>query len=226
MNIAIIPAKKNSLRIKNKNIKCLDGKPIILHVIDKLKQTKLFSQIIVSTDSKKIKKLVEMNGAEVPYLRSKKLSDNHSSTKSVIMDVVKKNFIKNLDKKFIFCFYSTSVFFSKKNLIEGINLLKKNKKKFIFTATEYDHPVQRGFYSEKKLLFFDKKSLKKRTQDLKRFYHDAAQFYLAVGNTWLEKKEIINQKSLYITLNKNSVVDIDDLEDWKAAEIMWRHGNE
>ena len=63
--ICIIPARKGSKRIKNKNIKLFAGKPLISYIIQIAKKSKLFSRIIVSTDSKKIANIAKKNGAEV-----------------------------------------------------------------------------------------------------------------------------------------------------------------
>ena len=52
--VCIIPARKGSKRIKNKNIELFAGKPLISYVIKTAKKSKLFSRIIVSTDSKKL----------------------------------------------------------------------------------------------------------------------------------------------------------------------------
>ena len=79
-NICIIPARKNSKRIKNKNIKNFCGKPLIYHSIN-LAKSKLFDKIIVSTDSIKIKKIATKYGADVPFLRSKSLSNDFVGTK-------------------------------------------------------------------------------------------------------------------------------------------------
>ena len=59
MNIAIIPARKNSKRIKNKNIKSFFGKPVISYAIKCALKSKLFDKVIVSTDSKKIIKIAK-----------------------------------------------------------------------------------------------------------------------------------------------------------------------
>ena len=72
MTICVIPARSGSKRLKNKNIKSFNGKPIISYAIKIAKSSKLFSRIIVSTDCKKIKSIAEKYGAEVPFLRSKK----------------------------------------------------------------------------------------------------------------------------------------------------------
>ena len=74
MNIAIIPARSGSKRIKNKNIKRFCKKPIIYWSIKAAIKSKVFKKIYVSTDSKKIANLSKKFGAEVPFLRSKKLS--------------------------------------------------------------------------------------------------------------------------------------------------------
>ena len=67
MNIAIIPARAGSKRIKNKNIKIFKGKPMVAWTIIAAKKSKIFNHILVSTDSKKISKIAVKYGAEVPF---------------------------------------------------------------------------------------------------------------------------------------------------------------
>ena len=102
MTICIIPARFNSKRIKKKNIKFIKGKPLIGHVIQKLKKAKIFSRIIVSTDNLKIAKISKKFGAEVPFLRSKKLSDDYTPTYKVLVDCVKKLNLKMMNFTFVF----------------------------------------------------------------------------------------------------------------------------
>ena len=70
-NICVIPARGGSKRIPNKNIKKFLGIPLISYSIKIAKKSKLFDEIFVSTDSKKIKKISEQYGAKVPFLREK-----------------------------------------------------------------------------------------------------------------------------------------------------------
>ena len=84
MKIAIIPARKGSKRIKNKNIKLFNGKPIISFSIQAAIKSKIFDKIICSTDCDKIAKIAIKYGAIVPFKRSKKYSDDYTSTQSVI----------------------------------------------------------------------------------------------------------------------------------------------
>ena len=65
--ICIIPARKGSKRIKNKNIKLFSGYPLIKYVIETALKSKLFSRVVVSTESKEIARLAIKYGAEAPF---------------------------------------------------------------------------------------------------------------------------------------------------------------
>jgi len=77
--IALIPARGGSKAIKNKNIIKIQKKPLIYYSINIAKKIKLINEVFVSTDSKKIKKISEYFGANVPFLRPGKYSDDKST---------------------------------------------------------------------------------------------------------------------------------------------------
>lgn len=76
--LAIIPARGGSKSLPNKNIKPLGGKPLIYYTIRACQESKFITRIIVSTDSKKIAEIAKKFGAEVPFLRPKKLATDLS----------------------------------------------------------------------------------------------------------------------------------------------------
>ena len=88
--ICIIPARAGSKRIKNKNLILINNKPIIEHTIKIVKNTKIFSKIIVTTNSKKIAKISISAGAEVPFFSSRKLSGPKVTIKETILNCIKK----------------------------------------------------------------------------------------------------------------------------------------
>ena len=96
MNLAIIPARSGSKRIINKNIKIFEGKPIIYYSILAAKLSGIFDKIVVSTDSKKIASISKKYGADVPFLRSKKLSKDKIGIIEVISQTLKKLEIKKI----------------------------------------------------------------------------------------------------------------------------------
>lgn len=94
-NLAIIPARSGSKRVPRKNIRPLDGKPLIVHSIDFALASGFFDKVVVSTDSSEIASIARSAGAEVPFLRPEELSEDHIADKPVIQHCI--NWLKNND---------------------------------------------------------------------------------------------------------------------------------
>ena len=77
--LAFIPARGGSKRIPNKNIKLLNGKPLIVYTIEAAKGSNHINRIVVSTDSEEIATIAKQYGAEVPFLRPKEISQSDST---------------------------------------------------------------------------------------------------------------------------------------------------
>ena len=121
--IAIIPARSGSKRIKNKNIKKFNKQPIICWSIKAAINSKLFEEVIVSTDSKKIKNIAEKYGAKVPFIRPKNLSGDFTPTRDVIkhaLDYLKKKYGEVND---FCCIYPTAPLLEKNTLVKFLSSL-------------------------------------------------------------------------------------------------------
>jgi len=149
MNIAIIPARIGSKRIKNKNIKLFSGKPIIYYAIRNLKKTNIFDQIYVSTDSEQIADIAKSYEVEVPFLRDKIYANDFTPIHKVIKDFLKKLNSKN-DIKSVCCCFPCTPLINEKIIKKGFEKYKKNKSKFIFPIIKYTHPIQRALKFDKK----------------------------------------------------------------------------
>tara|TARA_Y100000996_G_scaffold279900_1_gene220780 strand:- start:20 stop:715 length:696 start_codon:yes stop_codon:yes gene_type:complete len=222
--ICIIPARKGSKRIKNKNIKLFYGKPIISHVIEKLKKFKMFSKIYVTTDCRNIEKIAQKYKIGI-IKRGKILSNDFTDTKTVVVDAIKKLERKKLNFEFVCCVYPTSIFIKKKYFNFSLKKIQKDKLDFMFSAKKYDHSIFRSFYQGVNKIIFpifkNKKNQKKRTQDFKDAYHDAGQFYLGHKKSWITKKIIINGNVGFIKIGKFDSIDIDNKDDWINAKVLW-----
>ncbi len=129
IDVCVICAREGSKEVKNKNIKKILGKTLISWSIRQAINSKLFYKVYVSTDSKKIAKISKKSGAEVPFLRSPKLSDDQVSKFFVWKNALKK--IEQITKKKIRYYVDldcTNPIRTKKDIVGVINLLKKNKK--------------------------------------------------------------------------------------------------
>mgnify|MGYP003317901958 CR=1 FL=1 len=104
--LCVISARGGSQGLKNKNLKYFNGKPLIAWTIEQAKKSKFVRDVYISTDSKKIAKIAKNFGAEVPFFRSKKLSDDYTPTYKVLIDCIKK--LKSQHVPYHFCIYPTS----------------------------------------------------------------------------------------------------------------------
>ena len=222
MNIAIIPARQGSKRIKGKNIKNFLGKPIISYVIKKVNKSKLFDYVIVSTDSSKIKKISQEYGAKVFFKRPKKISNDKAKTQEVIKHSLEWFKKKNIIFNYVCCIYPTAVMIKSTDLRKSFNLIKNIKWSFVMSAQKYSTQIERSFkLSNKKILLIDKKKIKKNSQKFQDYYHDAGQFYWGTPESWYSKN-MVNTKSTIYELKKYQAVDINTLDDWKFAEKLYK----
>jgi len=226
-SIAIIPARGGSKRIPRKNIKNFLGKPIISYSLDAALQSKLFDEVMVSTDDEEILNIALENGAKVPFLRSKKNAGDLASTYDVLEEVILE--YKKNDKKFdyICCIYPTAPFVTSKKLRDSFNLLKKNNWDSIFPVVKFSYPIQRAIMvnTDSKMSMFDPKMNENRSQDLPETFHDAGQFYWFKTNKLLESKKIWTKDTRVIKFSELEVQDIDNIDDWNLAELKYKSLN-
>ena len=210
--ICIIPARSGSKRIKNKNIKLFNGKPIISYAIKFAKSTGLFKKIVVSTDSYKISKIAKRYGAEVPFIRSKKLANDFAPTKDVVLDCIKR--ISSENTKYHFILYPTSVLLLKKDFNSSFNKIKKYNYDHLVAVTDYAYSPHRAFkfIGKKKVSF----------QDLPRLIHDTGSFYIWKTKALLKYKGRMPKKSTYYLLDRYRSVDINTEQDFKLASLLYK----
>ncbi len=218
MNLCVIPARGGSKRIPKKNIKNFYGKPLIAYSIETAKRSGLFETVVVSTDAKEIAEIAKEYGAEILY-RPKELADDFTPSIDVFEHAIE---LLSQKKRYEYgcMIYPTAPLLQVKYLQEGLKRLQASDACFAFSATSYDFPIWRGFeIVDGKAKMFFPKYMATRSQDLKEAYHDAAQFY------W--KKLKCQEKfhfdgSVPILIPRYLVQDIDTLEDFHRAELMYR----
>ena len=178
MNIAVIPARGGSKRIPRKNIKYFCGKPIISYSIETARSSKIFDEIIVSTDDNEIASIAKSLGGQVPFMRPSDISDDFSTTGDVMRHAISwfENQKKSLDV--VCCIYPTAPLLLKSDLIKAHNEFKSNNWSYVFSATRFSFPIQRAFKKSgsKGIQMFQSEHYRSRSQDIEVAYHDAGQF--------------------------------------------------
>ena len=224
MKLAIIPARGGSKRIPGKNIKLFSGKPMIAWSLQAAQTAGVFDRVVVSTDDTEIAQVAKDFGAEVPFIRPAKLSDDHADTRSVVEHAIKWHQAEGLCPKQICCVYATASFLQNADIKLGAKILEESGASFAFSVTSFAFPIQRAIklLPDGRMEMFDPTKFEIRSQDLTEAYHDAGQFYWGTQEAWLSGKPIFGPESVPILLPRYRVQDIDTHEDWKQAEVMMR----
>ena len=223
MKIAIIPARGGSKRIPRKNIKEFHGKPLIAYSIEAALKSGCFDKVIVSTDDREIAEISKEYGAEIPFFRPRSVSDDYATTLDVIKHAINELILKDAD--IVCCLYATAPLVQIKDLQSALKMLTNDEIDYVFSATEFSFPIQRAIKmnGEGFVDMFQKEHVNTRSQDLEKAYHDAGQFYFGYSRSFIEGKNFFcNSKSKALLLPSSRVQDIDTLEDWKRAEIIYQ----
>lgn len=221
MIIAVIPARKGSKRIKNKNIIKFNNKPMIYWTIKAAKDSRIFDYIFVSTDSKKIAKISKQYGAEVPFLRTKKLSNDKISVNAVTVDSIKRLQII-LNRKFdtVVQLMPNCPFRTSKDIVMAYNFFKKNKYNFLISCTKFfiTNPwwackiLKNGIIRKIFPINF-----KKRSQDMNLLYAPTGAIWIAKIKNLLNEKTFYGKNFRFYKMNFKSAIDIDNMEDLNFA---------
>lgn len=223
--IAIIPARGGSKRIPRKNIKDFFGKPVISYPIMNALESKIFTEVMVSTDDEEIASVAKNVGANVPFIRSAENSTDLSSTVDVLLEVLFQ--YEKLGRYFEYgcCIYPSTPLLKQERLVEGRNLLfSEADTDVVIPVLRYSHPIQRALAIGKnqEITQLDPKMMTVRTQDLQIAYHDSGQFYFFRTESLRKYKTIWCPNAKGIELEESETQDIDNIEDWKLAELKFR----
>jgi len=223
-NLAIIPARGGSKRIPRKNIKDFLGKPIIAYSIEAAIKSGLFDEIMVSTDDEEIAGVAIKYGAKVPFMRSKENSDDHATTVSVILEVIKSYEGLGIYFDYGCCIYPAAPLVSIKDIKTAYKLIVEEEVDSVIPVVRFSYPIQRALKIEKnRLQMILPENLNKRSQDLMPAFHDCGQFYFFNVKSFVEQKTLFMKESLPMVISGIEVQDIDNEEDWKIAEIKYRY---
>lgn len=126
-SICFIGARGGSKGVPQKNIRLLGGKPLIAHTIESALDSNCFDSVVVSTDDKNIAKIAKNFGADVPFMRPKKLGLDNTSMDDVIIHGIKKMASKGMKFDILVNRDCTVPFISVSDIRNSIDLLKTSK---------------------------------------------------------------------------------------------------
>ena len=132
---ALIPAREGSKGVPGKNIKNLDGFPLIAYTINACKSSDIIDRVIVSTDNENIAAVAREYGAEVPFLRPKELAQDKSTDHDVI-----NHFFEQFDVNCVAYMRPTTPVREPKSISEAIDFFWKNKSRMSGLRSMHELP--------------------------------------------------------------------------------------
>lgn len=226
MNIAILPARKGSKRIPQKNIADINGRPSIVYPIEVALNCPNIDAVYVSTDCKQIAEIAIEAGAQVPFIRDKQISDDYTGVVEVI-----KNFLielgspKGAQVTNVCVIYPTAVLTQISDIVKAYETLTRENVDYCFGATKVKTDYLRSFSIDGagglSMLWPD--NYARRSQDLgEEMYRDAGQFYWGKKASWLAEIPMYGGNSRVQILKSYHAIDLDDADDLELMRYLFK----
>lgn len=224
--LVIIPARGGSKGIPHKNIKPLNGKPLIHYTIDVARGIVKDEDICVSTDDADIIKCVEDYGLKVPFVRPAELATDTAGTYEVLLHAL--DFYEKQGKEYdvVLLLQNTSPFRSVQHVKEALDLYRSDIDMVVSVNETKTNPYYNCFEDDTE--GFLKKTLDStmfvRRQDAPKTYEYNGAIYV-INPDQLKKMSLgkFTRRIKYVMDDIHSV-DLDNMMDWKYAEFIMKEG--
>lgn len=216
---ALLPMKGNSERVKNKNMKDFNGKPLYHAIMKALLNSNYVESIIVDTDSELIAQDVRKNFHDHVMVLPRPFEiygDTVSMNEIIAYD------LSQLEGEYFLQTHSTNPLLTTQTLNHAIETYFNNLKDHdcIFSVTK----VQTRFYDQCAHPINHNPQELLRTQDLQPWYEENSNFYIFSKEAFHKAgNKRIGLKPKIYEMNKLEAVDIDDLEDFILAELLYKN---
>lgn len=227
--LIIIPARGGSKGIPHKNIKMLNGKPLIYYAIDTARAITSDENICVSTDDIEIKSVVESYGLKVPFLRPVELSTDTAGTYEVLIHAVDyhEKQGKHYDK--VLLLQTTSPFRTAEQVKEALQLFDKVNADMVVSVKEcHVNPYYNVFEEDKDGYLHISKGVGNifRRQDAPKVYEYNGAIYIMDAKTLKTTHMHHMMKRVKYIMNAQSSMDLDTMQDWNMAEMIIKNEND
>lgn len=213
--LAVIPARGGSKGIPKKNIRLMNGKPLISYAINTARKSKYITDVFVSTDNNEIADISKKNGANIVF-RGENLSSDLITLDPVIYHAMKQaEKISSCKYDVVVTLQPTSPLLTVDTLDEGIEYFINQKLDTVISVVNKPH-LSWGKQDGELVPLYEKR---KNRQELPAQYFETGAFVIAKSNCIRENTRIGENMSVYEIPEQESI-DIDDKNDWILAESL------
>lgn len=224
-NIAIIPARSGSKSLPDKNIRELNGKPLLAYSILAAKESGMFSEIFVSTDSQKYADISIAYGADASFLRSEENSSDLAGSWDVVREVIEVFQKKKKSFDNIMLLQPTSPLRTEMDILNSFQLMDEKKASSILGVTEVEHsPLWCNVLPDSLSMdnFRNERYCGLPRQSLPQYYRINGAIYLLKTGELYQKDMFSTECYAYIMPQERSV-DVDTELDFLYAELLMKN---
>ncbi|WP_353106620.1 acylneuraminate cytidylyltransferase family protein [Acetoanaerobium noterae] len=222
--IAIIPARGGSKGVPKKNIKLIDGKPLIYYTIKAAKESKAVSRIIVSTDCLEIASVAKELGAEVPFLRPEYLAtDTSKAIDAYLYTIEKINNDENKNINEFMVLLPTSPFRTSDDIDSAVKIFCDKNADTVISVVEATHPPT--WYKKISSVgvledFIENADNSLNRQEAQKTYLPNGAIYIFKYDKLKENNSYYNKKTFPYIMSIENSIDIDTFIDFKLAKLI------
>ncbi|MFW5890668.1 MAG: cytidylyltransferase domain-containing protein [bacterium] len=217
--IAFIPVRGGSKSIVNKNIKIINGQPLVYWVLDAAINSFGIDKVVVSTDSERISRIVtKYNSKKVLTIgRSKKVSTDEASTESVMLEFAEKYNFND-----IILIQATSPLLDKEDLNLGIKKYQNQNIDSVLSVVRQKRFIWDKYNSSYKPVNYNYEN-RPRRQDFDGFLVENGAFYITSRKRLLKHQNRISGKIGIVEMDETSYFEIDEPSDWIIVENLLKN---
>lgn len=223
--LGIIPARSGSKGLKDKNIRELQGTPLIQYTIEDARESSKLSDFLVSTDSEKYAQIAKDAGAPVPFIRPSELATDEASSLDVVKHAVQE-YESTHDVKVhnTVLLQPTTPFRKPEDIDKAIDTFIENDEASLVScySSKDIHPnylYERDGDVRLRALR-DQDSIPRRRQEHDPIYHLNGAIYITNWDLIFEMDKLYTNRPLFYEMSQQQSVNIDEPSDWKLAEFL------
>lgn len=222
--IAVVPARGGSKRLKDKNVLAFEGRPMICHALDAAKASGIFAEIHVSTDSERIRDVVEAAGFPVPFLRDPALADDATPLMPVLRWVLGRFEDQGRHFDDVCLLMPTAPLLEAADLVEAYRQYRSAGGRSLLAVARYPVPVEWAFAraDDGTLTPCQPGMFAVRSQDLQPKYYDTGSIAFFPVSAVMSEAPPDDRSFVSYVLPPDKAVDIDDEDDLRLAQALFR----
>jgi len=216
--VGVIPARGGSKEVPKKNIKKLNGKPLICYTIETAINSDILDKIVVTTDDKEIAEIASAYKEILVCIRPDELSTDDSSTESALIHACEYLArVDNINADYVLTLEPTSPFRSIQTIKNAVNFLLDDSFDSVVSVTEVKSVLAKVKKNHFSHIFPNQP---RRRQEREGIYQESSTIYGTAYQVLIDKKLVIGNAPAALLINKDEAFDINDYFDFKIADIM------